>query len=222
MSSADSRLVACVVSPHQFLIQELTRLLEAAHVDVSSHLIAYTLAPRLECPCSADDRVWIIDACLPVQSTETLVSALRADHPGCRVMVVAEALSEPLVFPLLRAGVRGFLTYAETHARLPQAVAAVAQGRTWMPRGHLAAFVELLLAQDAGAPVGSGGWLMLSQREKEVLPLLLKNLANKEIASRLNISERTVKFHVSNLLSKFGVERRADLILQALKGWPPA
>ena len=53
----------------------------------------------------------------------------------------------------------------------------------------------------------------LSRREREVLDALLENLANKEIASRLNISERTVKFHVSNLLSKLGVRRRADLIL---------
>jgi DNA-binding NarL/FixJ family response regulator len=53
----------------------------------------------------------------------------------------------------------------------------------------------------------------LSKREQEVLEALLENLANKEIASRFNISERTVKFHVSNLLSKFGVRRRADLIL---------
>ncbi|HXU20708.1 MAG TPA: helix-turn-helix transcriptional regulator, partial [Verrucomicrobiae bacterium] len=42
---------------------------------------------------------------------------------------------------------------------------------------------------------------------------LLENLANKEVADRLHISERTVKFHVSNLLAKFGVRRRADLIL---------
>ena len=53
----------------------------------------------------------------------------------------------------------------------------------------------------------------LSRREQEVLDSLLENLANKEIGSKLNISERTVKFHVSNLLSKFGVRRRADLIL---------
>ena len=53
----------------------------------------------------------------------------------------------------------------------------------------------------------------VEQREQEVLDSLLENLANKEIASRFNISERTVKFHVSNLLSKFGVRRRADLIL---------
>ena len=53
----------------------------------------------------------------------------------------------------------------------------------------------------------------LSRREQEVLNSLLENLANKEIGDRLHISERTVKFHVSNLLSKFGVRRRADLIL---------
>jgi DNA-binding NarL/FixJ family response regulator len=59
--------------------------------------------------------------------------------------------------------------------------------------------------------MGSAG--ELSQREQEVLDALLGSLVNKEIGSRLNISERTVKFHVSNILSKFGVRRRADLIL---------
>jgi DNA-binding CsgD family transcriptional regulator len=55
----------------------------------------------------------------------------------------------------------------------------------------------------------------LSRREKEVVQGLLNNLSNKEIASKLNISERTVKFHVSNLLQKFNVRRRADLIVLA-------
>lgn len=53
----------------------------------------------------------------------------------------------------------------------------------------------------------------ITVREREVLNALLENLANKEIADRLNISERTVKFHVSSLLEKFSVRRRADLIL---------
>ncbi len=53
----------------------------------------------------------------------------------------------------------------------------------------------------------------LSRREQEVLDALLENLANKEIADKLHISERTVKFHVSNLLKKFGVRRRSDFIL---------
>jgi DNA-binding CsgD family transcriptional regulator len=53
----------------------------------------------------------------------------------------------------------------------------------------------------------------LSHREKEVLELLLENLSNKEIASRLSISSRTAKFHVSNLLAKYGVGSRVDLLL---------
>jgi DNA-binding CsgD family transcriptional regulator len=57
------------------------------------------------------------------------------------------------------------------------------------------------------------GQASLSRREREVLDSLLENVSNKEIAAKLNISERTVKFHVSKLLNKFGVRRRADLIL---------
>jgi DNA-binding NarL/FixJ family response regulator len=53
----------------------------------------------------------------------------------------------------------------------------------------------------------------MSQRERQIANALLKNLTNKEIANELNISERTVKFHVSNLLSKFKVQRRSDLLV---------
>jgi DNA-binding NarL/FixJ family response regulator len=53
----------------------------------------------------------------------------------------------------------------------------------------------------------------LTRREQEVLNDLLENFSNKEIAKRLRISERTAKFHVSNVLAKYGVRRRADLIL---------
>jgi DNA-binding CsgD family transcriptional regulator len=52
-----------------------------------------------------------------------------------------------------------------------------------------------------------------NRREREMLDLGLDNLSTKEIASKLFVCERTVKFHVSNLLSKFGVQRRADLIV---------
>lgn len=218
MRSPGPPLVACIVSPHVFLIQELARVLQAAHIESSSHRIEYSLAPRVQCDCPPERRVWVVDACLPAQAMESLVTGLRALHPAAPLVAVADELSDDLVFPLLRAGVRGFLTYADTQRRLPEVVAAMAQGRTWIPRAQLAAFVELLLglAQPPRAVTAAA----LSQREKDVLPLVLQNLANKEIADRLSISERTVKFHVSNLLAKFGVERRSDLILQALRGRP--
>ena len=57
--------------------------------------------------------------------------------------------------------------------------------------------------------------MKLTRREKEVLDGILRSLANKEIASELNLSERTVKFHVSSLLSKFKVHSRMELMREA-------
>src|ERR1700680_3861786 len=73
--------------------------------------------------------------------------------------------------------------------------------------------VKGLVTSGQGRRLKTDSVTNLSRREQEVLDSLLENLSNKEIASKLNIAERTVKFHVSNLLSKFGVRRRADLIL---------
>jgi len=57
------------------------------------------------------------------------------------------------------------------------------------------------------------GQVRLTRREEEVLAGVSESLSNKEIANRLNIAERTAKFHVSNLLAKFDVRRRIDLIM---------
>ena len=66
---------------------------------------------------------------------------------------------------------------------------------------------------DAGQSVKTS--VKLTRREKEVLDGILRSLANKEIASELNLSERTVKFHVSSLLSKFKVHSRMELMREA-------
>lgn len=76
---------------------------------------------------------------------------------------------------------------------------------------------EQLLA--AGRAIGAG--VKISRREQEVLDGILQNLANKEIASRLNVSERTVKFHVSSLLAKFGVTDRIALSREVSLGRLP-
>jgi len=77
---------------------------------------------------------------------------------------------------------------------------------------------EQLLA--AGRAIGAG--VKISRREQEVLDGVLQGLGNKEIASRLNVSERTVKFHVSSLLAKFGVSDRIALSREVSLGRIPA
>ena len=103
-------------------------------------------------------------------------------------------------------------SYVEARDQLIRALPLVAAGGFWVPRQLLSGFVDSILTSQ-GRRLKTDSVTNLSRREQEVLDSLLENLSNKEIASKLNIAERTVKFHVSNLLSKFGVRRRADLIL---------
>ena len=126
----------------------------------------------------------------------------------------ARSLLEASMFPLLRLGAKGMLTYAEVPTQLVRALRTIASGGFWVPRSLLSRFVEATLsATRRSRPLLASSIRSLSRREKEVLELLLQNLSNKEIAKELHISARTAKFHVSNLLAKHGVRRRADLIL---------
>ena len=156
--------------------------------------------------------VYVIEAHSHRQVTEAYVAAIFARYPKARLVVIAEKLAEANVFPLLRQGVKGLLKYSETAVYLPRTLREVAAGGFWVPRTLLSTFVDSTLEglqRPRAAPAG----VRMSKREQEVLELLMQNLSNKEIGSKLHMSERTAKFHVSNLLAKYTVQRRADLIL---------
>lgn len=200
---------AWVISAHPFFAEELSRLLGGMPVTLVR--LPSSMAPGTEVLPDGQCSVAILDACLPLPSTETLVAEIFAISPLVRLLAVTEEMTPAAAFPLLRLGVKGILTYVDARQQLLPAIAAVTRGGVWVPREILSAFLDGLLARGPVRPVPNGP--TLSRREKEVLDIVLESLSNKEIASRLNISERTVKFHVSNLLTKFSVQRRADLIL---------
>jgi len=157
--------------------------------------------------------VFVVDAHVARAAAGALLSNILEQHPQARILVVAEKLNVSESNSLLRLGAKGLLTYAEVRDQLTRALPLVAGGGFWVPRSVLSGFVDSVLSGSGSRRVNLEISSELSRREQEVLNGLLENLANKEIAGKLNISERTVKFHVSNLLSKFGVRRRADLIL---------
>jgi DNA-binding NarL/FixJ family response regulator len=183
-------LKVCILSPHPLVLAEFSRVLSPPVFEALTSHLDSMLAPelrRLELPQA---RVYVVDACGPQHVTAALIANVREHSPSARLLIVSEEFNSVESHDLLRLAAKGLLTYAEAPEQLPRALPIVAAG----------GFLRALLSA-------------LSQREQEVLDALLENLVNKEIGSRLNISERTVKFHVSNILTKFGVRRRADLIL---------
>jgi len=209
-------MAVCLLSPHPLVLSEFTALLggfslqvKPTHFDspVPSQVREFALP---QCP------LYIVDACTTTPAA-VLISEIIDKYVEAHVMALGERFDETNAFPLLRAGAKGLLTYAEARTDLPRAIAALFDGSFWVPRVLLARFVDSILPSARNrhmitSPTG------LSRREREVLQAVLENLSNKEIAGQLNISERTAKFHVSNLLAKFGVQRRADLILMCFKG----
>jgi DNA-binding NarL/FixJ family response regulator len=171
-----------------------------------------TLAPDLRSLDPPKANVYVVDAHAAKPATGALLTNLLERCPESRLMVVGEQHSDANSFSMLRLGVKGLLTYVEARDQLVRALPLVAAGGFWVPRSVLSGFVDSILSGQ-GRRLKTDSVTNLSRREQEVLDSLLENLSNKEIASKLNIAERTVKFHVSNLLSKFGVRRRADLIL---------
>ena len=204
------RLRICLLSSHPFLLKQLQESLSntplpihVRRIQFSSQTSALTV-PRAN--------VYLVDAHGHKQLTESLIGQIFARYPKARFLVLSEKSSEEEAFPLLQLGVKGLLDYNQARSQLPRALEAVATGGFWVSRPILSRFVDSILglARSNRLLPSSAD---VTKREREILGCLLDNLSNKEIANQFNISERTVKFHVSNLLEKFGVQRRSDLIL---------
>src|SRR6266436_4469513 len=207
-----SKQTVCILWPHAVVRSEFERILAKAQFKVVAKQLESTLAPDLRTLEPPKAQVYVIDAHAAKPATGALLANILERYPEARLIVVGEAHQDANSFSLLRSGVKGLLTYTEARDQLIRALPLVATGGFWVPRTVLSGFVDSILSGQTRR-LKSDSVANLSRREQEVLDSLLENLSNKEIASKLNIAERTVKFHVSNLLNKFGVRRRADLIL---------
>jgi len=211
-AASTRRASVCLLAFHPLVLSEFERFLSDHPVSVTGRKLEPDLIAdptRLAIPKAS---VYVLEAHAHRPTTEALVVGVIGRQPVARVVVVAENFDQSAAFPLLRLGAKGLLTFAEASEQLARAVLEVAGGGFWVPRTLLSRFVDETVTSSR-RPRGPSGPTRLSRREKEVMEALLENLSNKEIASKLNMSERTAKFHVSNLLAKYGVRRRADLIL---------
>lgn len=201
----------CLCVFHPLVRQELTRVVSSeAFRPVSCRTDPDMLESRglLRIPRAS---VYIVDSPSRRERAEFLISEILARFPRARILVVTEKLDEDRSFAFLRWGARGLLRYSEIEGRLGETLRTLCSGGYWVPRGVLCRFIEKAVHRQ-GRPAVRPPNAALSTREKEVLTLLCDNLSNKEIASRIHVSSRTVKFHVSNLLAKYGVKGRADLL----------
>jgi DNA-binding NarL/FixJ family response regulator len=137
----------------------------------------------------------------------TATRQIRAELPDTEVMALTSVLEDASVVDAVRAGAIGYLLKDTKAQALRQAIKAAARGQVQLSPKAAARLMREVAAPDRPES--------LSEREVEVLRLLARGRANKEIARELSIAEKTVKTHVSSILGKLGVQSRTQAALYA-------
>lgn len=204
------KLDVCLLTPHLLAGRAVKALLPQKGFTLNVVQLRNTdlISDLGSIPAAA---VYLVDAYTCPQYAADVATRLSEIDSNARVIALGEAFCESETLPLLRSGARGLLSHTDLCEHLPQAITEVAAGRFWVPRLLMSYALEIMLdsARDSQVKVNNG----CTPREQQVLQAVLENLGNKEIAAKLRIAERTAKFYVSKLLARYGVRRRADLIL---------
>lgn len=140
----------------------------------------------------------------------SLCAKLSGHHPDMGLLVLTTFLDEDLVVRAVHAGARGYVVKDVDTTELVRAIRAVSSGQSAFDSRSAAAVVRSLSGK--GTP-----HQQLTDREIEVLRLLAAGLSNNKIGEKLYISATTAKFHVSNIMRKLEVSRRAEAVYAASK-----
>ncbi len=154
--------------------------------------------------------VVLMDMVMPDMDGATATHAIRRKFPQVQVLALTSFKEGDLVKNALEAGAIGYLLKDVSADELVRAIRAAHAGRATLSPEAAQALVET--ASQAPAP-----GLDLTEREREVLALMVEGLNNTQIAGRLTVSSSTIKSHVSNILSKLGVASRTEAVTLALR-----
>jgi two-component system, NarL family, response regulator LiaR len=166
-------------------------------------------AIALEMVGSLRPDVVLMDLIMPVMDGITAIGQIKTHYPETEVIAVTSVLEDAKVIAAMQHGAMGYLLKDTQAEELVEAIHAAGRGEV-----RLSSEAAKRLMREVQTP---DGFESLTPRETETLRLIAKGYANKLIAREFNIEERTVKTHVSNLLSKLGLKSRTQAALYALK-----
>jgi NarL family two-component system response regulator LiaR len=157
--------------------------------------------------------VVLLDMVMPRKNGLEAIHEIKKENPGARILVLTSFDDDERVFSAIKAGALGYLLKDSSPQQLLQAINDVYYGRSSL---HPAIALKVIreLNQPSNLPPTEEP---LTVREMETLRLIAQGLTNQEIADKLNISERTVGKHVSNILDKLHLANRTQVALYALR-----
>lgn len=159
--------------------------------------------------------VILMDIQMPRMNGIEAARVIRQQHPQIRIIALTTFSDQETVLEMLQAGASGYLLKTTTMDELASAIRLAANGQLTLS----AEAAQVLLRPTPAAPNAAkpDASFHLTERELEVLRLMVEGLNNAEIAAQLVVSRSTVKFHVSSILAKMNVTSRVDAVRLALQ-----
>jgi DNA-binding NarL/FixJ family response regulator len=155
----------------------------------------------------------------PVEALIAAIGKMRKAKPGLKLIVMSEGLLPDEVQAVIGAGAKGFVAETASVSEIVMAVEVVLDGSIWAPRKVLAALIESTGSGGSGRGDRTSEPIrqMLTDRERDVLQLLMNGRSNREIAAAMGIEPATVKAHLGRMLRKTKATNRVELTLRAME-----
>jgi DNA-binding NarL/FixJ family response regulator len=141
------------------------------------------------------------------------INRIKLEDPSARILVVSNTMNDEEIYTILRTGVLGYIFKDQSPEELFAAIHSVSRGKSSLNSSVVEKLIQNLNPQDKEP----GPKDPLTEREIQILKFVAAGLSNKAIAHKLTISERTVRTHVSNILSKLGLRNRTQAALYAIE-----
>ncbi len=161
--------------------------------------------------------VVLMDVSMPIMDGVEATKLITGDHPNVKVLAVSVSEAEEDILDMIGAGAAGYVLKAGEVSELANAIRAAAGGKLALNRS----LAEAIVMQAAASPRRQRFLVKpthdLTERELEVLRLVVEGLTNKEVAKNLNLSDGTVGAHLDTIFRKLQVQSRTEAVVHAIR-----
>jgi NarL family two-component system response regulator LiaR len=157
--------------------------------------------------------VILMDLVMPKKDGIEAITEIVQQNPDARILAITSFSDKDKAIQAIKAGAMGFMMKDTSPESMLQAIREVQQGNPWLS----AEITRMLMHEDIRAKESSSEAVDLTAREMDVLRLIAQGLSDKDIADQLSVSKATVRYHVTNILTKLDLENRTQAALYAIR-----